>query len=158
MGLDELSLSGAHRRSIRVLTRPFCRHTRDLSNQGLFKTISTILQTIFLPRASSYKFQQDGASVHRSRSTKTWLQANHFRMFYNDAWPPNSPDMNPIEHLWPMVGHKLKGRIFNSKDQLWDALQSAFASISPAQVIRLYDSMPSRLSHLKLAKGGYTRY
>lgn len=66
--------------------------------------------------------------------------------------------MNPIEHLWPMVGRKLTGRVFNSRDALWDALVEAFGSITAAQVHRLYDSMPSRLQALKFAKGGYTRY
>lgn len=109
-------------------------------------------------RATRYQFQQDGAPVHKSGSTKRWLQAKRIRLFYHDNWPPCSPDMNPIEHLWPMVTHKLNGKVFNSKDALWDALKVAFATISPAQVLRLYDSMPNRLQCLKAARGGHTRY
>jgi transposase len=66
--------------------------------------------------------------------------------------------MNPIEHLWPIVGRKLVGQTFSSRDALWQALVLAFGSITPAQVRRLYASMPSRLLALKQAKGGYTRY
>lgn len=66
--------------------------------------------------------------------------------------------MNPIEHLWPMVTQKLRGKVFSSKDSLWDALKEAFGSISPDQVLKLYDSMPNRIQCLKFAKGGYTRY
>ena len=109
-------------------------------------------------RATRYKFQQDGAAVHRSRSTRTWLANNRIRLFNNDKWPPCSPDMNPIEHLWPIVTHKLRGKVFNSKDALWDALVGAFGSIPPATVLRLYDSMPSRIQCLKIARGGHKRY
>ena len=66
--------------------------------------------------------------------------------------------MNPIEHLWPMVTFKLRDKVFNSKDALWDALVAAFGSISPAQILKLYDSMPSSIHYLKAARGGHTRY
>ena len=96
-------------------------------------------------------FQHDGASV---RTTTRWLQQKRVRLFWGDRWPPNSPDMNPIEHLWPMVTQKLSGKVFSGKEALWVALQSAFASITRSQVDRLYQSMPSRLAALKLARGG----
>lgn len=79
-------------------------------------------------------------------------------MFNNDSWPANSPDMNPIEHLWPLVGQKLVGRVYHGKEDLWAALQPAFASITRAQIQKLYDSMPDRLKALKAARGGHTRY
>jgi hypothetical protein len=66
--------------------------------------------------------------------------------------------MNPIEHLWPMVAQKLSGSVFSGKEQLWSALQDAFASISPSQVKALYDSMPRRMEAVISARGGHTRY
>ena len=73
-------------------------------------------------------------------------------------WPPMSPDLNPIEHLWPMVLRHLNGAVFSGREQLWASLQEAFASITPAQVGRLYASMPSRMAAVKAAKGGATYY
>lgn len=78
--------------------------------------------------------------------------------FNGGVWPPQSPDLNPIEHLWPMVLHKLRGHVFAGKDQLWSALQAAFAEISPEQVKALYDSMPNRMRAVIAARGGHTRY
>ena len=66
--------------------------------------------------------------------------------------------MNPTEHIWPMVGRLLAGRVFSGRDDLWDALVVAFGQITPAQVRGLYESMPRRLAALKLSRGGYTRY
>lgn len=52
-------------------------------------------------------FMQDGAPCHTSFTTT--------QMFYNKkvcllpGWPPNSPDLNPIEMLWG--GHEKKGKL-----------------------------------------------
>ena len=80
------------------------------------------------------------------------------RMHDGGVWPPMSPDMNPIEHVWPMVTRALEGSVFAGKDQLWSALQEAFANISPDQIRKLYESMPRRMAAVIAARGGPTRY
>ena len=62
--------------------------------------------------------------------------------------------MNPIEHLWPMVTTQLCGKVFASREALWVAPKAAFASIPRAQVLKLYDSVPSRFAALRLAERG----
>lgn len=57
-----------------------------------------------------------------------------------------------------MVLKRLNGAIFSGRDQLWSALQEAFAAITPDQVDRLYKSMPARMAAVKAARGGATRY
>ncbi len=74
------------------------------------------------------------------------------------VWPPMSPDLNPIEHLWPIVGRALAGCVFSGKDQLWSALQEAFANIPADHIKALYESMPRRMEAVITAKGGPTRY
>ncbi len=101
---------------------------------------------------------QDGASVHKARTTTSWLRNKRVRMFNGSVWPSNSPDMNPIEHVWPIVGRKLVGKVFSDRDALWSALQTAFAEVTPEQIRKLYASMPNRIRALYMAKGGHTRY
>jgi transposase len=79
-------------------------------------------------------------------------------MFNGGEWPPNSPDMNPIEHVWPLVLQTLSGRVFSGREDLWNALQIAFGQITRAQIGRLYESMPRRLHALRAARGRHTRY
>ena len=114
--------------------------------------------TLHLFRPSRYRFMQDGASVHRARTTMNWLTTNGVRLFNGGIWPPNSPDMNPIEHVWPLVPRQLAGRVFSGRDDLWAALVVAFGRITPAQIVSLFASMPRRIAALKKAKGGHTRY
>ena len=100
----------------------------------------------------------DGASVHRAKSTQKYIVSNRLRMFNGNKWPANSPDMNPIEHVWPLVGHLLVGNVFHDREDLWEALQWAFSKITPAQIKKLYESMPRRIAALRKARGGHTRY
>lgn len=70
-------------------------------------------------------FVQDGASSHTSHNT-----ALHLKKIcsYLKVWPSNSPDLNPIEHLWGAMKRILKTMKINSKAELiqkvleiWDA-------------------------------------
>ena len=124
-----------------------------------FKSVVLTPTPAFVPlRSSNYLFQQDGASPHRARSTTTYLKKNRIRRFNRGEWPAMSPDMNPIEHVWPIVLRLLEGRVFSGRETLWAALKVAFAKVPVSDIKRLYSSMPSRIAALAKAKGGHTRY
>lgn len=50
-------------------------------------------------------YQQDGAQIHTSRLANSWFE-NH-RVHVLTYWPPYSPDLNPIEHFWPLLQEAL---------------------------------------------------
>lgn len=104
------------------------------------------------------RFMQDGASPHRALTTVAWLNRKRVRRLNGGVWPPQSPDLNPIEHVWPIVLRTLSGQVFAGKEDLWVALQSAFAAVPVADIKRLYASMPRRIEAVIAAHGGHTRY
>ena len=45
--------------------------------------------------------QQDGATSHTSRRTQQFLEENEIVYIKKDDWPPNSPDLNPMDYaIW----------------------------------------------------------
>ena len=47
---------------------------------------------------NDWTFQQDGATPHIHQLTQQWCQ-DHFPSFIDkDRWPPNSPELNPLDY------------------------------------------------------------
>ena len=46
-------------------------------------------------------FQQDGAPAHTASLAQEWLSRNCPEFIRKEEWPPNSPDLNPLDyHVW----------------------------------------------------------
>jgi transposase len=49
----------------------------------------------------------DNARPHRSRAVTAYLQSEAVTSV---PWPAMSPDFNPIEHIWDMLGRRILAR------------------------------------------------
>ncbi|GBM03981.1 Transposable element Tcb1 transposase [Araneus ventricosus] len=49
----------------------------------------------------------DNARPHRARLVRSYLKSETIPQM---AWPATSPDLNPIEHVWDMLGRRIAGR------------------------------------------------
>ena len=77
-------------------------------NQTLYKEILEIgLSSIICfydmdPRCVI--FQQDNAPIHNTKSMKQWFKQQTFGLL---QWLAQSPNLNPIEHMWALVKRRL---------------------------------------------------
>lgn len=103
----------------------------------------------------SFVFQQDNDPKHTSHVVREWLLYNAKNQLKT---PPQSPDMNVIEHLWEHLERQIRKHDIKTKDDLKRVLQEEWYKISPNVTQSLVNSMPSRMKAVLKAKGYATKY
>lgn len=101
-------------------------------------------------------FQHDNAGPHRSRFVQAFFDINDVQVL---NWPAQSPDLNIIEHVWPMISRRLGNERYTNKDALWASIKDVVEQLSFSNDLRrLYGTMGRRLQAVQKSRGGHTRY
>jgi transposase len=74
------------------------------------------------------------------------------------VWPPQSPDLNPIEQVWDLLESKIDETQKTSEAGLWRSMEEAWKKISVDELRKYINTMPERCRAVICAKGGHTRY
>ncbi|GFU93794.1 transposable element Tcb2 transposase [Trichonephila clavipes] len=72
----------------------------------------------------------DNAPCHRAVLIDDFLRTENIQRW---SWPVNSSDLNPIEHVWDMLGRQIAALSHppSSVTELTTALQEAWNHLSP---------------------------
>jgi transposase len=102
-------------------------------------------------------FQHDNDPKHTAKSVQEWLSGQRFSVL---EWPPQSPDLNPMEHLWAHLKRQLNKYESPPKGilELWERIEEQWNKIDQATCMNLIESMPRRVEAVIKAKGKWTKY
>jgi len=98
----------------------------------------------------NYFFVQDGATSHWTSAVFQDLaqQCNVF-----PVWPPNSPDLNPIESLWGALKRIVKRSQITSVEDLTAVVQTCWENFPQEDIDHLVSSFNVRVRLVNEAKG-----
>ena len=104
-----------------------------------------------------YTLQQDGASCHTSKATQKFLKkALGSKGFWSkDFWPPNLPNLNPLDyHIWMRCEEKACREGNSSIATLKKSVEKFWAQMSDASLVSAVATFRSRLEKCIAANGG----
>ncbi|UYV63612.1 hypothetical protein LAZ67_2004968 [Cordylochernes scorpioides] len=107
--------------------------------------VDDVLRPVTLPYLQGVPnalYQQDNARPHTARISQQALQ--DVQML---PWPPYSPDLSPIEHVWDIIGRRLHALPQpRSEDELWQMVEREWRAIPRDAIRTLIDSLPRRVA------------
>lgn len=101
-------------------------------------------------------FLIDGAPCHTARDTKAFLTREGITII--TGWPPNSPDLNPIENVWAWMKRRVYAQHYNSLAELRKAVLTAWEAVPASMLKNLMKSFNTRKKLCIERAGGHTGY
>ncbi|GFX33037.1 transposable element Tcb1 transposase [Trichonephila clavipes] len=103
----------------------------------------------------NFIFQQDNDPKHAARNVKMWCLFHCKQKLHT---PPQSPDINVIEHLWATLETAVQKHQIRNEAHLKQVLQEEWDKIFPDTTKKLIESVPRCLEDIIKAKGHATKY
>ena len=97
--------------------------------------------------------QEDGDPSHGMRKrglAQEYKEAYNIQNLYH---PAQSPDCNPIEGIWAILKQRLRQRVFDSEEEMKEAIQEEWDKITLEEIRDRIADMPRRCAELQRSGG-----
>lgn len=141
-----------------VMPPHFFQEGLRLTSDGYVELLNTVVKPWITRVANGrpYVWQQDSAPCHTSGKSKKWLSENFYDFTSPNVWPPNSPDLNPMDYfVWGAVEKDTNRTSSNTKAQLMDKIKTVFEALPRETVASACSRFRSRIEAVIDANGGY---
>jgi len=120
----------------------------------------TLLKEELLPDMCNiseyFIFQQENAPVHRSKETVDLLLTETPAFILPTLWPPNSPDLNPVEYkVRSVLREQLYKVKVNNVDELRQCIHSVWDELDHRIIDKAIKQRRTRLRACVEAKDGH---
>ena len=129
--------------------------------KALPNTVRTAYRRAILPEIEAVGvpvvFMQDNAPCHKAKVVTEFLARENIETL---PWPPQSPDMNPIENLWAIIKRRIKKKFSTprTRDELIEQVFTIWNGIGPELYEILSDSIFHRMYEVSRRNGLQTKF
>ncbi|GFX50004.1 transposable element Tcb1 transposase [Trichonephila clavipes] len=136
---------------------PLVRIAGTLNSQRYISDVLDPVVLLYLQSLATVIFQQDNARPHVACIVQRFFVNYQIELL---PWPAHSPDLSPIENMWPMVAQKLAQITppAATPDQLWQRVEAAWSAVPQEYIQSLFESMARRVTAVISNNGGYSGY
>ena len=145
---------GDNRSDLYKLARDFAAKKMGYSANSYIELLNDYLLGIWQP---GLIFMQNNAPIHKAKKVMEWFNENGIEVI---DWPPYSPDLYPIEHVWYMLKKLVyqvnpnidlvSGSDETVREVLWKALEEAWTLIDV--VMKSNQPDPESIPQMNLTK------
>lgn len=129
----------------------------DTMNAIGYRTIlvNNLIKSAKKMKLKNFYFMHDNDPKHTSRLVKEYLAKKRIKLL---EWPPQSPDMNPIEQVWAFIKRELSKYGKMNKNDLKIKIMEIWKSLTPEFIKNYTRSFNKRCKAVYDANGKHTNY
>jgi len=107
--------------------------------------------------SNKWVFQQDGAKPHTSNIAQKYCNNNLHKFINKNQWPPNSPDLNPLDYFyWNAVVRNISINKYAKYDEFKAEISKACEKVDQNHIKKSVQSFTNRVRKVEEAQGNYT--
>ncbi|KAG2462409.1 TCB1 transposase, partial [Polypterus senegalus] len=136
-------------RLVRIKGKMTAAMYRDILDENLLQS------TLDLGLGRWFIFQQDNDPKHTAKISKDWFQDNSVNVL---EWPSQSPDLNPIEHLWRDLKMAVHRCFPSNLMELERCCKEEWVKLAKDRCVKFVALYSKRLEAVIAAKGALKKY